>query len=355
MTAGPLVLGNISPRLHDWLLLGRPFPASAKPALRQYAWGRLFFRFNWALQRRLTTARAASKPPYFILGLWRSGTTYLHDLLGAHPALCTPRTWQCMAPAAFGVMGPPKSNSLQTRPMDDFLVGAMSPQEDEFALLMLGGPSVYRGFLDPRRLPELEALLAPEAWSEAWPAEQDLLDFLALVNSIEDPQRRLLLKSPNHSFRMPALLSRFPASHCVWITRDPHAMLQSNLKMWRAMILRYGLVKVPDGVLEHFLTAALNQAALILGELCSMLPPSQLIVLGLETLSAEPVATALGTLGRWGLVRDTAVAQRLKAAANMHPPRLFTAYDAGELSAGTQQALQTLQAAQTAALSTHGL
>ena len=56
------------------------------------------------------------------------------------------------------------------RPMDQVTIRADSPQEDEFALTAMGVPSVYRGFLDPRRLPELKSLLDPIFWAEADPS-----------------------------------------------------------------------------------------------------------------------------------------------------------------------------------------
>jgi hypothetical protein len=43
--------------------------------------------------------------------------------------------------------------------MDEGYIGTYSPQEDEFAALLLGEPSLYRAFIDPRRIDELTEML----------------------------------------------------------------------------------------------------------------------------------------------------------------------------------------------------
>src|SRR5437764_13792212 len=41
------------------------------------------------------------QPPVFIIGHWRSGTTYLHELLELDDRFTTPNTYQCFAPRHF--------------------------------------------------------------------------------------------------------------------------------------------------------------------------------------------------------------------------------------------------------------
>jgi hypothetical protein len=141
--------------------------------------------------------------------------------------------------------------------MDQVIVTADSPQEDEFALMAMGVPSVYRGFLDPRRLPELEHLLDPLFWIEADPSWLRTLE--AFLAWCREPARKcLILKSPNHVFRSPALVNHFSRARFVWILRDPSEIWRSNLKMWRAMIDRYSLWMAHHHELEDFLETALS-------------------------------------------------------------------------------------------------
>src|SRR5690606_8210168 len=120
------------------------------------------------------------QPPLFIIGHWRSGTTLLHELMVLDERYAYPTTYECMAPHHYlltewffsyycGWLMP------EQRPMDNMAAGWKHPQEDEFALLNMGVPSVYEriafpnhppphvNFLDMQDIPTEEL----ERWSQA--------------------------------------------------------------------------------------------------------------------------------------------------------------------------------------------
>ena len=109
------------------------------------------------LYQRRIAATAIEESPIFILGHWRSGTTYLHELMALDPALCAPTTYECFAPKHFlisawfftrlGWMLP------KLRPMDDMPLGWDLPQEDEFALMTMGVGSPYETMAFPNHRP----------------------------------------------------------------------------------------------------------------------------------------------------------------------------------------------------------
>ena len=149
--------------------------------------------------------------------------------------------------------------------MDEGYVGTYSPQEDEFASLLLGEPSLYRAFIDPRRIHELTEML--EQWpalltTEVKPLSSRWETFLKAV--IAQAPGPLLLKSPNHTFRLPWLAKRFPDAQFIWLTRATPDVLASNRRMWTAMMERYGLWRHDPAELETFLrTASRNHDALL--------------------------------------------------------------------------------------------
>ena len=90
--------------------------------------------------------------PVFVIGHWRSGTTLLHELLAKDKQFTFPDTYQCFFPSVFLYPGPILRKLVgymlpDTRPMDSMPMGIGRPQEDEFALCILGAPSPYRGIL----------------------------------------------------------------------------------------------------------------------------------------------------------------------------------------------------------------
>ena len=77
--------------------------------------------------------------PIFIIGHWRSGTTFLHELLAQDPQFASPNTFQAMNPQTFLLTEAIASRWLarlvpRRRPMDDMWLTFQSPQEDEFAI-----------------------------------------------------------------------------------------------------------------------------------------------------------------------------------------------------------------------------
>ncbi len=232
-------------------------------------------------------ARLASAPlpldPVFILGPWRSGTTALHERLAAAGHWVTPRTWQCFNPSTCFSSGPPSHERAAARPMDAGRISTTSPQEDEIALLLLGEPSVYRGFIDPRRLREC----GEQLWSGSKGPLERWQDFLRGLAS-ESPGARLLLKSPSHTFRLPLLRALFPRARYLWIGRHTGEVLASNGRMWRAMLDRYAWWSCPAGELEGFLEDMVRASTAVLGRCLQDLSPSELLWVDFEQLHASP-------------------------------------------------------------------
>jgi omega-hydroxy-beta-dihydromenaquinone-9 sulfotransferase len=183
--------------------------------------------------------------PIFVLGHWRTGTTLLHELLMLDDRHATPTTLQCFEPCHFllsrGFVEKYANFILpEKRSMDNMAQGWARPQEDEFALALLGAPSTYTDFafpvsppLDPGSL-TLEGL-APrdrKRWKRI---------FAQLIRTIQyaDP-RRLVLKSPPHTARVPVLLELFPQAKFVHLVRDPVTLFASTVNLWMSVGEKHG-------------------------------------------------------------------------------------------------------------------
>lgn len=236
-------------------------------------------------------AQLALSDPVLVLGMWRSGTTAMHELLVAATGLPCPRTWHCMNAPMFRSLGKGASTRSAARPMDGLPVDADSPQEDEFALLSLGVDSAYRAFLQPNRLPELHHTLDAGYWvhDPSW-----LVPFQAFLRNVSAAEGQLasplVLKSPNHSFRLPALLRAFPKLKVVWMLREPGDVLHSNRKMWRDMMRRYAGQVGDIEQLDAFLLLALERVADLIDSHLLALPKDQLAVCRQEDLFEHPEA-----------------------------------------------------------------
>ncbi len=184
--------------------------------------------------------------PLFIIGHWRTGTTLLHELLILDPRHNYPNTYQCLAPNHFLLTEKVFTRLFRfllpsRRPMDNMAAGWDRPQEDEFALCMLGAPSPYLTTAFPNHPPQdqeaFDLVRLPPREFRTWKTL-----FMRFVRQLtfKDP-RRLVLKSPTHSCRIETLLELFPDARFVHIVRDPYVVFPSTVNLWKTLYLTHGL------------------------------------------------------------------------------------------------------------------
>jgi hypothetical protein len=234
------------------------------------------------------------RPPVFLLGFWRSGTTFLHEIFCCDSRFGFPTTYACLNPAHFLLTERwihERARQLQTqRPMDNMLYSWDSPQEDEFALLCLGAPSPYEALLapslmrDPRHLLDLRC--RPRAEQDRWQETFQL--FLRLLTVQQ--HKPMLLKSPPHGFRLLRLSSFFPKARFVIIERNPYEVFASNLKLWKTLLNRYSLEPSVPEEIEEFVLAAYIIHEEAIAEGVRHLPPGTLSRVRYEDMVANPLS-----------------------------------------------------------------
>ena len=328
-------------------------PAALRARLAwQAGWGSLNARLSRALDRS-----AADQPglldPVFIVGPWRSGTTVMHELLSAATGFSTPHTWQCMNACAFQLGTPRAATVALARPMDGLEIRHDSPQEDEFALLTLGMASAYRAFWMPQRIGQLHDTLSPAYWlaEPHWLPVWEAFLRGVLRSHGAAARQPLILKSPNHTYRLPAILRRFPAARVVWMARSAGDVLASNRKMWRAMFDAHGLTPSDGVALEAFLSTALSRAAQVLEWCGEHLPPEQWCVIRHEALLAAPketVHSAYQHLFGGQAIDGAALERAVAATAKGRVARYGTVRGLGPVA---ESAMRQLDEAQDSAVS----
>ncbi len=180
------------------------------------------------------------KPPVFIIGHWRSGTTFLHELMSLDERFAFPSTYECVSPYHFLVTGwiIPKMFWFilpSKRPMDNMQIGFDKPQEDEFALCAMGAPTSYYRMGFPNNEPQYHEFL-----EMADVNEQDLSQFReALMHFVKTltykKKKQLILKSPPHTGRIQLLSKMFPGARFVHIFRNPYSIFASTRRLWQTM------------------------------------------------------------------------------------------------------------------------
>jgi hypothetical protein len=236
-------------------------------------------------------ANAQIKPPLFILGHWRSGTTHLHNLLAVDSQFAYPNIYQVLNPHTF--LSTERYSDLlfvspSTRMMDNMALNARVPFEDEFATCgTLHSPFLtwvfpkdrgqYNKYLTFRDVPEREVA--------EWAAALTLF-YRKLTWKYDRP---LLLKSPPHTARIKLLLAMFPDARFVHIYRDPYAVFRSTQRQTRVSLRTMGLQHLDEKYIDELVIRRFTIMYDAFFEERSSIPEGRLHELSFEDLEKDPV------------------------------------------------------------------
>lgn len=181
-------------------------------------------------------ANTPIKPPLFVLGHWRSGTTHLHNLMCMDDRFAHPNLYHVLFPTTFLCSEwilPKLLNPFlpKKRAFDNVALAFDEPAEDEFAICTTSFRSCSMSIVFPRREEHYDKYLTmrdlPEIELREW--QDALRTFLKKLTWKYD--KPLVLKSPHHTARIKLLLEMFPDARFVHIHRNPYAVFRSTQKM----------------------------------------------------------------------------------------------------------------------------
>jgi hypothetical protein len=252
---------------------------------------------NWFYGRKVRNATVA--PPLFILGIWRSGTTHLHNLLTRDDRFAYPTTYQVFFPHTF--LTTEKRNAglvafflPRKRPQDDVALGVREPQEDEFALCSLTGRALPLAWSFPRRAEHYGRYLTLRETSAAETAEWKAA-LAGLVRKLSFKYGRpLVLKSPGHTCRIRLLLELFPEARFVHIHRNPYDVFRSTQHLIRTVTPWWALQRPDYSDLEGRTLRQYREIYDVFFEERRLIPKGNFHEIGFEALEADPIGQVRG-------------------------------------------------------------
>ncbi len=174
-------------------------------------------------------AEVAVERPVFIIGLPRTGTTILHDILAQDPANRAPLTWELMFPSP-----PPTTAEALTDPRIA-MCQSFIPQGDEHSRLFKAMHPMGAMLSQECVVMMGEAMTTPLFHNQfRVPSYQDWVDDEADFGPVYDfhrkqlqhlwwhkPADRWVLKTGAHLWGLPQLLRTYPDARIVFTHRDP--------------------------------------------------------------------------------------------------------------------------------------
>jgi hypothetical protein len=216
-------------------------------------------RVNAALRRHPEALRREIRRPIFVVGLQRSGTSFMHELLATGPDRRALVHWELLSPGeddrpvavrrGSARLGLAAQQFVAPEAMIQRPLTIDSPDEcwllfhNELAVVNLPMHQKLPGYADWLRSCD---------WDGVYASYRVMLQLLLH----ERPAEQLVLKSPDHLWTLDAMLRTFPDACVVWLHRDPSQSVASYASMCavnrRTFSGGYEARSIGRGVLEGF-------------------------------------------------------------------------------------------------------
>jgi len=234
--------------------------------------------------------------PVFIIGHWRSGTTYLHYLmakdeyfgyLSLYQAFLTNITTiggklfkECFKPLVPG-----------KRPQDNIEVDIDVPAEEENAISTFAFESASHSFWFPKNEKYFKnyALFEDET-EETFNRWKKSYKRLMTKVAIAFPGRKPLMKNPHNSGRIPQLLKLYPNAKFIHIYRNPLKVLPSTHLMYDKVVTTQFLQDFTEEELQNKIFYYYKSSVTKLLEDIKKIPKQNLYHLKFEDFELNPLS-----------------------------------------------------------------
>jgi len=196
------------------------------------------------MHNKKISQHAITKHPVFILGFYRSGTSYLHQFLVQDDRFGYHSNFQMVLPeimlSSEKILAPVLEFICRSFGLRDSVhrvpLSFRFPGEEDVTMSTSLNPGGAQwGFFFPKRMNEYFQKYVlfeniPASEFETWKKE---FVFILRKISLANHNKQLVLKSPPNTARIKLLLSLFPNAKFILIHRNPCDVYASNKRFWK--------------------------------------------------------------------------------------------------------------------------
>ena len=254
------------------------------------------------LQERKYKKLLADKPvendPLFILGHWRSGTTFVHNIFAQDKHFGYTTTYQTVFPhymmALQGLFKPTMGWLMpDKRPTDNMELAPDLPQEEEFALNNSCPFNYYNFWFFPERMNEYcdKYLTFKDIKPEELEAFKTAFEKLVKISMWNTGGTQYLSKNPPHTGRMKALTELYPNAKYVFLMRNPYTVFESTRSFFTNTIKPLELQHISDEEMEKNILLTYTKLYRAYEEQKKYVPEGNLFEVKFEDFEADAFGT----------------------------------------------------------------
>ena len=273
--------------------------------------------FPGGLWERLWHARAISRisieqPPVFILGHYRSGTTFLHKLLASDPQFACIRGADFAHPFASTRFINQAGNfwswvfkklKVQNTHFNNYILDLNDPIDDGLFFLVANvSHTVFWEFVFPHNAANYlgrYVQFQEEGSRESW---KQFYKFVLQRMSWKNKGKRILSKNPPNTGRVKALVELFPDAKFVYLHRNPLDVYSSAFHLVKnTVVSTYTLQEISLDQLEEDLFIQYRTLIDLYETEKELVPPENLIEWKYEDLMVSPLEMVRKLYGQFQL------------------------------------------------------
>ena len=265
--------------------------------------------FRW-FERAFVLPRARKQNPaevVFIIGHWRGGTTFLHNLMcqAANASFVT--TYQTVFPNFMGskwlfraVM---KAIMPDKRPSDNVKLSVDFPQEEEFAFSGANPHSYYRYMYFPKNYQEYYDEATQQKGLNNEEKEAFIGNYKDILHKalLNKPGEILIIKNPVNTARIKMLHREYPNAKWIHIYRNPYTVFKSTLKFFKQLLPTLWFESVSDEFIEKMILNTYVRLYRDYDIALKDIPDLHLVELKFEDFEQDPIGNLKSIYEKLGL------------------------------------------------------
>ena len=208
--------------------------------------------------KKLLADKLMENDPLFILGHWRSGTTFVHNIFAQDKHFGYTTTYQTVFPhyvmALQGFFKPTMGWLMpDKRPTDNMELAPDLPQEEEFAINNSCPFNYYNFWFFPEKMNEYcdRYLTFKAITPKEEQAFKDNFEKLVKISLWNTNGTQYLSKNPPHTGRLKTMSELFPNAKYIFLMRNPYTVFESTRSFYTNTIKPLELHSIPLEQMEQ--------------------------------------------------------------------------------------------------------
>ncbi|MBN2157055.1 MAG: sulfotransferase [Candidatus Lokiarchaeota archaeon] len=235
------------------------------------------------------------KDPIFIVGFYRTGTTFIHILFSKDPQFGFMSNLDCFMPLynlTFENLARKVFLKLmpKTRPMDNLKLIVGEPQEEHYAVASKSQFGILNALIFPKKFSYFTRFLSFENCTERELSKwKSVYHYFVQKTTLKHDGKQLILKNPANAARIKYLLEMYPNAKFIYSYRNPYTLYPSMKVFFKKLLEIFTLQSWDENEIDDSFLKLFNTNFRLFQDSKKLIPPNNYYELQYEKFIENPL------------------------------------------------------------------